>query len=168
MLLQNCSVYRVKCPTHWLRMNEYGALVELNWQDTTAELGEKSIQLSLCTPQIVHWLPLDRTRVSAVRDRRLTAWAVAGPTYWEEMHRFTSKQKYKILGIKDSVLQFQYWTQLRSITVNYTLLHCISLRQIYICPDKIRVTMILSLKICIWIAFSTTSSAFPTHCNLSS
>jgi hypothetical protein len=100
VLLQNCSVYWVKCPTLWLKTSEYGALKELYWQDATEELGEKSIPLPFCTPQFAHCLPLDWTRVSAVKSWWLPAWDVAGLTYWEETCRFASKPKYKILGLK--------------------------------------------------------------------
>jgi hypothetical protein len=36
--------------------------------------------VSLCTPQISHGLTWDRTLDSAVRGRRLTAWALARPS----------------------------------------------------------------------------------------
>jgi hypothetical protein len=52
-----------------------GASVEWNWLGKTEALGEKPVPESLCPPQISHGLTRDRTRVSAVRGRRLTAWA---------------------------------------------------------------------------------------------
>jgi hypothetical protein len=44
------------------------------------QLGEKSVPVPLCPPQISHGLTRDRTRASAVRGRRLTAWAMARPS----------------------------------------------------------------------------------------
>jgi hypothetical protein len=40
------------------------------------QLGEKPVPVPLCPPQILHGLTRDRTRASAVRGRRLTAWAI--------------------------------------------------------------------------------------------
>jgi hypothetical protein len=42
-------------------------------------LGEEPVPVLLCPPQIPHGPTRDRTRVSAVRGRRLTAWAMARP-----------------------------------------------------------------------------------------
>jgi hypothetical protein len=42
-------------------------------------LGEKPVPMPLCPPQIPHGLTRYRTRASAVRTRRLTAWAMARP-----------------------------------------------------------------------------------------
>jgi hypothetical protein len=53
--------------------------VEWNWQGKTEVLGEKPVPVPLCPPQIPHGLIRDRTRASAVRGRRLTAWAMARP-----------------------------------------------------------------------------------------
>jgi hypothetical protein len=53
-----------------------GALVEWNWQGKTEVLGEKPVPVTLCPPQIPHVPTNDRTRASAVRGRRLTAWAI--------------------------------------------------------------------------------------------
>jgi hypothetical protein len=50
-----------------------GAPVELNWQRKTEVLGRKPVPVQLCPSQIPHGLTRDRTRASAVRDRRLTA-----------------------------------------------------------------------------------------------
>jgi hypothetical protein len=53
------------------------------WNDIltgkTEELGEKPVPVPLCPPQIPHELTRARTRSSAVRGRRLTAWAIARP-----------------------------------------------------------------------------------------
>jgi hypothetical protein len=59
------------CATLWLRWSN-GALVEWKWQG-------KPVPVPLCPPQIPHGLTWDRTRFSAVRGRRLTAWAMARP-----------------------------------------------------------------------------------------
>jgi hypothetical protein len=42
--------------------------------------GGEPVPVPLCPPQIPHELTWDRTRASAVRGRRLTAWAMARPT----------------------------------------------------------------------------------------
>ena len=54
-----------------------GAPVEWNWQGKPEVLGENPVPVPLCPPQIPHGLTRDRTRASAVRGRRLTAWAMA-------------------------------------------------------------------------------------------
>jgi hypothetical protein len=54
-----------------------GAAVAWNWREKTEVLGEKPVPVSLYLPQIPHGLNRDRTRASAVRGRRLTAWAMA-------------------------------------------------------------------------------------------
>jgi hypothetical protein len=43
--------------------------------------GEKPVPVPFCPPQNPHGLTRDRTRASAVRGRRLTAWAMAQPKY---------------------------------------------------------------------------------------
>ena len=43
------------------------------------QLGEKPLPVPVCPPQISHGLTRDRTRASAVRGRRLTAWAIPRP-----------------------------------------------------------------------------------------
>jgi hypothetical protein len=55
----------------------WGATVEWYWQGKTKELEEKPVPVLLCLPQIPHELTRERTRASAVRGRRLTAWAMA-------------------------------------------------------------------------------------------
>ena len=45
----------------------------------TEVLGEKPVPVPLCPPQIPHGPIRDQTRASAVRGRRLAAWAMAGP-----------------------------------------------------------------------------------------
>jgi hypothetical protein len=69
------------CATLWWRWLVFsvflcnGAPVEWNWQGKTDVLGEKPFPVPLRPPQIPHEL----TRASAVRGRRLTAWAMARP-----------------------------------------------------------------------------------------
>ena len=41
------------------------------WQGKTEILGESPVQVLLCSPQISHGLSCDRSRASAMRDRRL-------------------------------------------------------------------------------------------------
>jgi hypothetical protein len=53
--------------------------VEWYWQGETEELGEKSVPVPLCPPQTPHGLTRARTLASAVRDRRLTTWAMVRP-----------------------------------------------------------------------------------------
>jgi hypothetical protein len=43
----------------------------------------------LCPPQIPHWLTRDRTRGSAMRGRRLAAWAMARPNAIVTLHPCT-------------------------------------------------------------------------------
>jgi hypothetical protein len=57
-----------------------GAPVEWNWHGKTEVLGEKPVPVPLCPPQIPPGLTRDRIRVSAVRGRRLTAWAMSRPS----------------------------------------------------------------------------------------
>jgi hypothetical protein len=56
-----------------------GRIRPIYWQEKTEELGEKPVPLPLCPPQIPHGLTRARTPASAVRDRRLTTWAMARP-----------------------------------------------------------------------------------------
>jgi hypothetical protein len=55
------------------------AQVEWNWQGKTEIFERKPVPVPLCPPQIPHGLTRNRTRASAVRGRRLTAWAMARP-----------------------------------------------------------------------------------------
>jgi hypothetical protein len=50
-----------------LRLREYGALMECCWQRKTEILGEKTVPVPLCLPQIWHYLARDRTRTFAMR-----------------------------------------------------------------------------------------------------
>jgi hypothetical protein len=58
-----------------------GASVEWNWQVKTEVLGEKPVPVPLCPPQIPYGLTRNGSRASAVRGRRLTAWAMARRTH---------------------------------------------------------------------------------------
>jgi hypothetical protein len=53
--------------------------VEWYRQGKPEELGEKLVSVPLCPPQIPHGLTRARTRASAVRGQRLTAWVTARP-----------------------------------------------------------------------------------------
>jgi hypothetical protein len=57
---------------------EYGATVEWYWQEKLKELWQKPVPVLLCPPRIPHALTRARTRASAVRRRRLIAWAWHG------------------------------------------------------------------------------------------
>jgi hypothetical protein len=50
-------------------------------QGKTAVLREKPVPVPLCPPQIPYGLTRERTRASAVRGRRLTAWAMSRPVF---------------------------------------------------------------------------------------
>ena len=84
-MLQTHRSLKAFCATLWWRWLVFlvfpcnVAPVELNWQGKTEVLGEKPVPVPLCPPQIPHGLIWDRTRSSAVRGRRLTAWAMARP-----------------------------------------------------------------------------------------
>jgi hypothetical protein len=74
------------CATLWWRWLVFffvfpcnGAPEEWNWQGKTEVLGEEPVPVPLCPPQILHGLTRDRTRTSAMRGRRLIAWAMARP-----------------------------------------------------------------------------------------
>jgi hypothetical protein len=60
-------------------MDGYGALKEWYWQAKTKVLGEKSVPVPLCPPQIPHEVAWDWTQASEVRDLQATAWAMAMP-----------------------------------------------------------------------------------------
>jgi hypothetical protein len=56
-------------------------MVEYYWQGKTKDIGEKPIPGPLSPPQIPYGFNRARTRDSAVRGRRLNAWAMARPTF---------------------------------------------------------------------------------------
>jgi hypothetical protein len=55
------------------------AMVEWYWQGKAEELGEKPVLVPLCPLQIPRGLTWARSWASAVRGRRLSAWAMARP-----------------------------------------------------------------------------------------
>jgi hypothetical protein len=91
-----------------------GAPVEWNWQGKTEVLGgEKPVPVPLCPPKIPHGLTQDRTRASAVRFRRLTAWAMARPynsTYTVGFFVRTNSESFSVflvtLYMQDDNFQF--------------------------------------------------------------
>lgn len=81
MLRTHCSL-KAYCASLWWRWWSFflvfhfnGAPVEGNWQGKPEVLGEIPVPVPLCPPQIPHGRTRDRKRASAVRGRRLTAWA---------------------------------------------------------------------------------------------
>jgi hypothetical protein len=70
------------CATLWWRWLIFSIfqVMEHRWNETDRGKpkysGEKPVPVPLCPPQILHGLTRDRTRASAVRGRRLTAWAM--------------------------------------------------------------------------------------------
>jgi hypothetical protein len=82
--------------------------VEWNWQGKTEVLGEKPVPVPLSPPQIPHGLTRDRTRASAVRGRRLTAWAVARPQLFLYIYQITLKAYWLLYvppGLTPNILQ---------------------------------------------------------------
>jgi hypothetical protein len=65
-----------------------GAPVEWNWRENRSTRGEKPFPVPLCPPQIPHGLTRDQTQASAVRGRRLTAWAMARPCLYIASNKF--------------------------------------------------------------------------------
>jgi hypothetical protein len=65
------------------------APVQWNWQGKTEVLGGggKPVPVTFCPPQIPHGPTWDRTRASAMRVRRLTAWAMAQPVCYLKTRR---------------------------------------------------------------------------------
>jgi hypothetical protein len=76
-----------------------GVPVEWNWQGKTEVLAEKPVPVPFCPPQIPHGLARDRTQASAVRGRRLTAWAMARP-YSELLTASLNKPQTKTIVYK--------------------------------------------------------------------
>jgi hypothetical protein len=65
------------------------------WQGKTKELGEKPVPVPLCPPKIPHGSTRARTRASAVRGQRLTAWGMARP----RRQKLTKQNLYKVISI---------------------------------------------------------------------
>jgi hypothetical protein len=88
------------CANLWWRWSVFffvfpcnGAPVEWNWQAKTEVLGEKTVPVPFCPPEIPHGQTRDRKRASAVRDWQLTAWAMARPkTHLTENKHFLLKK----------------------------------------------------------------------------
>jgi hypothetical protein len=62
--------------SRWMRIEIHSGMI---FTGIIEELGEKPVPIPLCPPQIPHGLTWTRTRVSALRGGRLTAWAKARP-----------------------------------------------------------------------------------------
>jgi hypothetical protein len=56
------------------------ATVKWRWQGNTEKLVENPVPVPRCPPHIPHGLTWEQTRASAVRGRRLNAWAMTRPT----------------------------------------------------------------------------------------
>ena len=63
--------------------------------------GKKPVPVPLCPPQIPHGLIWDRTRVSAVRGRRTTVWAMARPV--------SSLSTYFVFRVQVTSLRHALW-----------------------------------------------------------
>jgi hypothetical protein len=63
------------------------AMLKWYWQGKTEELGEDPVPLLFSPPQIPHGLTRARSRPSAVRGLRLTAWAMARPWLYDRSQR---------------------------------------------------------------------------------
>jgi hypothetical protein len=72
----NCGHQQAYCssPRWYMRMESRGGMMFIRENRRTRI---KPVPVPLCPPQMPHWLTRARTQVSAVRDRRLTAWATA-------------------------------------------------------------------------------------------
>jgi hypothetical protein len=75
-----CNLMRKMMRVFFLLFHFNGAPVEWNSQGKSKYSGEKPVPVPLCAPQIPHGPTRDRTRASAVRGRRLTAWAMPRPS----------------------------------------------------------------------------------------
>jgi hypothetical protein len=75
----NCGQKRASCSSpRWYIITESQGAMPL-----TGESRRKLVPPPLCPPQIPHDLTLARTRASAVRGRRLTAWDMTRPCTWQ-------------------------------------------------------------------------------------
>jgi hypothetical protein len=77
------------------------SVVEWYWQAKKENLGEEPFPVPLCPPKIPLGLTRARTRASAVRDRRLTAWAMAQQLL--HLHKW-SLVSWKITGMPKSFI----------------------------------------------------------------
>jgi hypothetical protein len=88
---------RAHCPSSRWYMSEYGSAVEWYWQEKTMDSEKTCHTATLSTiPYGLIWV---RTQASALRSRRLTAWAMAlpRPLFRRHLHiySFTSVDKWK-------------------------------------------------------------------------
>jgi hypothetical protein len=77
-------------------------------------LGEKSVPLPLCPPQIARGLTRGRTRTSVVTDRRLTAWATARPTQYSTVHKRNCRLTFRCMIIHYLIKKVYSITELHS------------------------------------------------------
>jgi hypothetical protein len=97
------------------------ATVELYWRAKAEELGDKPVPVPLCPPQTPDGLTRARTRASAVRGRRLTAWAMVRPE-WSYLCILSSNFVKYILSwegritLSKSIIS-QIWRYQRAITL---------------------------------------------------
>jgi hypothetical protein len=70
----NCGLLLIPQVVH-----EYGAPVELFWQEKPEEIWEIPVLSALWPPLVAHGLTWARVRTSAARGQRLTAWAMKLP-----------------------------------------------------------------------------------------
>jgi hypothetical protein len=80
--------------------------MKLTWENRSTRGGGEPVPVSLCPPPIPHGLTQDRTRASAVRGRRLTASAVARPSYFcgivEEINHVSDEERLFLLVVYNS------------------------------------------------------------------
>ena len=108
------AALKAYCATLWWRWSFFllchfnGAPVERNWQGKPEVFGEKPVPESLVPPQIPHEMTRDRTRASAVRGRRLTAWAWHGlrkgnlMTFYTDVQILRIEEKIRTVGVQDA------------------------------------------------------------------
>jgi hypothetical protein len=77
LIVQPCEMMKIM--RFFLLFHFNGAPVEWDWQGKTEVNGQKSVPVPLYPPEIPHGPTRDRTRTSALRGLRLTAWAMARP-----------------------------------------------------------------------------------------
>jgi hypothetical protein len=70
---------KMKLSSFFTKFYKYWSTSGMKLTGRNRQLGENPVPVPLCPPQIPHGLTRDRTRASAVRGRRLTAWAMAWP-----------------------------------------------------------------------------------------
>jgi hypothetical protein len=98
------------CATLWQKWLVFfvfpcnGAPVEWNLQEKNEVLREIPVPVPVCPPQIPHGLTRHRTRASAVRSRRLTAWIIIldkhGVSLWIVFERISGVRGV-LLSLRD-------------------------------------------------------------------